>query len=115
MKRADESFSVGWGFVGTGRMGQEQADQQRKMNRQGEDDADHEIYRCYFKFPQGCPMMQGVNHGAWGLFEKGTGRLMALATPGDLHCGWMSRYWSPQKNAEGIKMGINVLMYYLTH
>ena len=75
----------------------------------------HELYRCYFNFPKGCPIMQGVDHGAWGLFEKGTGRLMTIATPGDLHCGWMSRYWSPEKNMESIKMGINVLMYYLTH
>jgi hypothetical protein len=74
----------------------------------------HEIYRCYFNF-KGCPIMQGVDHGAWGLFEKGTGRLMTVATPGDLHCGWMSRYWAPEKNLDGIKMGINVLMYYLTH
>jgi hypothetical protein len=76
---------------------------------------DHEIYRCYFNFPKGCPIMQGVDHGAWGLFEKGTGRLMTVATPGDLHCGWMCRYWNPEKNLDGIKMGINVLMYYLTH
>ncbi|MBA2482540.1 MAG: DUF4159 domain-containing protein [Planctomycetes bacterium] len=76
---------------------------------------DHEIYRCYFEFPGGCPVMQGVDHGAWGLFEQGTGRLMTVVTPGDLHCGWMSRYWAPEKNTEAIKMGINVLMYYLTH
>jgi hypothetical protein len=76
---------------------------------------DHEIYRCYFEFPGGCPMMQGVDHGAWGLFEQGTGRLMTVVTPGDLHCGWMSRYWDAQKNMQAIKMGINILMYYLTH
>jgi hypothetical protein len=75
----------------------------------------HEIYRSYFEFPKGCPLMQGVDHGAWGLFEKGTGRLMTIATPGDLHCGWMSRYWEPAKNSEAVKMGINILMYYLTH
>lgn len=75
----------------------------------------HELYRCYFNYPKGCPIMQGVDHGAWGLFEKGTGRLMTVVTPGDLHCGWMSRYWAPEKNLDGIKMGINVLMYYLTH
>jgi hypothetical protein len=75
----------------------------------------HELYRCYFEFPKGLPIMQGVNHGTWALFEKGTGRIMTLVTPGDLHCGWMSRYWSPEKNMEAIKMGINVLMYYLTH
>lgn len=75
----------------------------------------HELYRCYFNFPQGCPIMQGVDHGAWGLFEKGTGRLMTVATPGDLHCGWMSIYFGSTRDTEAIKMGINVLMYYLTH
>lgn len=75
----------------------------------------HEIYRCYFNFPKGCPFMQGVDHGAWGLFEKGTGRLMTVATPGDLHCGWMSIYFGAMRDMEAIKMGINVLMYYLTH
>ena len=45
----------------------------------------------------------------------GHGELQTVATPGDLHCGWMNRYWSPEKNLEGIKMGINILMYYLTH
>jgi hypothetical protein len=67
------------------------------------------------RIPNGCPAMHGVDHGAWGLFENGTGRLMTVVTPGDLHCGWMNRYWSPEKNLEGIKMGINILMYYLTH
>jgi hypothetical protein len=47
---------------------------------------DHELYHCYFDFPDGCPHLQGVNHGGWGLIEKGTGRIMSLATPGDLHC-----------------------------
>jgi hypothetical protein len=75
----------------------------------------HEIYRSYFNFPKGCPVMQGVDHGAWGLFEKGTGRLMTVATPGDLHCGWMSLYFGAVRDLEAIKMGINVLMYYLTH
>ncbi|MCZ7649199.1 MAG: DUF4159 domain-containing protein [Planctomycetota bacterium] len=74
----------------------------------------HEIHRCYFHFDR-CPVMQGVDHGLWGLFEKGTGRLMTVVSPGDLHCGWMNRYWAPEKNLEGIKMGINILMYYLTH
>jgi hypothetical protein len=75
----------------------------------------HEIYRSYFNFPKGCPVMQGVAHGAWGLFEKGTGRIMTVATPGDLHCGWMSIYFGAANDTEAIKMGINVLMYYLTH
>jgi hypothetical protein len=76
---------------------------------------DHELFRIFFKFPNGCPHMQGVNHGAYGLFEPGTGRLMSIATPGDLHCGWMCRFWKEDKNMEAIKMGLNIIIYYLTH
>jgi hypothetical protein len=76
---------------------------------------DHELYRIFFKFPNGCPHMQGVNHGAFGLFEPGTGRLMSIATPGDLHCGWMCRFWKEEKNMEAVKMGLNIIIYYLTH
>ena len=75
---------------------------------------DHEIFRIYFKL-NGCPAMQGVDHGAWGLFEKGTGRLMSVITPCDIHCGWMSKYFSERKNMDAIKMGINILLYYMTH
>jgi hypothetical protein len=64
--------------------------------------------------------MQGVHMhegkpGAWGLFEPGTGRIMAYLDPGDLHCGWMCRYWPMDKNLQAIKMGINVLIYFLSH
>ena len=76
---------------------------------------DHEIYHVYFDFPNGSPHMQGVPHGAYGLFERGTGRIMTYCDPGDLHCGWMCKYWAMPKNIEAIKMGINVILYFLTH
>jgi len=76
---------------------------------------DHEIYHVYFDFPNGSPHMQGVPHGAYGLFERGTGRIMTYCDPGDLHCGWMCKYWPMPKNIEAIKMGINVIIYFLTH
>jgi len=76
---------------------------------------DHEIYHLYFDFPNGSPHMQGVPHGAHGLFERGTGRIMTYLDPGDLHCGWQCRFWAPEKNLEAIKMGINVIIYFLTH
>lgn len=76
---------------------------------------DHEIYRIFFKFPNGCPHLQGKKHGAFGLFEPGTGRLMSVATPGDLHCGWMCRFFGPERDLEAIKMGLNIIIYYLTH
>lgn len=76
---------------------------------------DHEIYRIYFEFKDGCPHMQGVKHGAWGLFEPGTGRIMTIDTSGDLHCGWMCQYFGKTNDLNAIKMGINILIYFLSH
>jgi hypothetical protein len=82
---------------------------------------DHEIYHIYFDFGQaGSPHMQGVHMhegkpGAWGLFEPGTGRIMAYLDPGDIHCGWVCKFWPMDKNIQAIKMGINVLIYFLSH
>ena len=76
---------------------------------------DHEIFHCYFDFPDGAPHCQGVPSGAGGLFEPGTGRIMTLVTPGDLHCGWCCEYFKPEVNEAALKMGINIIIYFLTH
>ncbi len=76
---------------------------------------DHEIHNCYFHFPKGAPFLQGTNHGPFGLFEKGTGRLMTYVTPGDLHCGWTCMFFNQKQKEDSIKMGINIIIYYLTH
>jgi len=76
---------------------------------------DHEIFHIYYDFKRGCPHMQGVPNGAYGLFERGTGRIMTINCPGDIHCGWVNQYWEPPKNLEAIKMGINIIIYYLSH
>jgi len=79
---------------------------------------DHEIFHIYYDMKEGCPHMQGKRAGrsnAWALFERGTGRIMTFATPGDIHCGWMCRYWGMDKNMEAIKMGINIIIYFLSH
>lgn len=76
---------------------------------------DHEINHCYFDFPNGAPFIQGVNHGAYALFEKGTGRIMTYLTPGDLHCGWTCQWNTPEQNEAALRMGINIIIYYLTH
>jgi len=79
---------------------------------------DHEVFHSYFDFTTGSPHMQGTRFAtsnAAGLFEPGTGRIMTYICPGDLHCGWVCRFWAEEKNMEAIKMGINVLIYYLTH
>jgi hypothetical protein len=76
---------------------------------------DHEIFHIYFDFPEGSPELQGVPHGTYGLFEPGTGRIMSWLSSGDIHCGWCSRFFTPEKNLAAIKMGINVIIYFLTH
>ena len=76
---------------------------------------DHEIHHGYFRFPKGAPFLQGVNHGAWALFEKGTGRIMTYLTPGDLHCAWTCLWCGKDKSEECLKMGINIIIYYLMH
>ncbi|MDD5348963.1 MAG: DUF4159 domain-containing protein [Chthoniobacteraceae bacterium] len=76
---------------------------------------DHEIFHCYFDFPEGCPECQGVPHGAYGLFEPGTGRIMTWLSSGDIHCGWCNHWFTPEKNLNAIKMGINIIIYFLSH
>ncbi len=76
---------------------------------------DHEIYHCYFEFPKGAPFFQGKDHGGFGLFEKGTGRIMTFLTPGDIHCGWTCMFFNQSQNEESLRLGINIIIYYLTH
>jgi hypothetical protein len=39
---------------------------------------------------------------------------MTVATPGDLHCGWCGMF-SPEMSMDSIKMGINIVIYALSH
>jgi hypothetical protein len=76
---------------------------------------DHDIYHCYFDFPDGTPNIRDTRRDAHGLFEPGTGRLMTYVTPTDVHCGWCCMYFSKERNEAAIRMGINIIIYYLTH
>jgi hypothetical protein len=76
---------------------------------------DHEIYHVYFDMKNGCPHLQGVPHGTHGLFERGTGRLMTVCCPGDIHCGWTMDFFDPEANLEAVRMGINTVIYFLSH
>jgi len=76
---------------------------------------DHELYHCYFDFSDGIPNVRDTRRDAHGLFEKGTGRIMTYVSPVDLHCGWCCTYFSPDRNEAAIRMGINIIIYYLTH
>jgi len=80
----------------------------------------HELYHCYFDFPEGAVYLQGNRNlkGDYGLFEKGTGRIMTLCSPWDYHCGWCSiqtHWFTPEKSEAAVRMGINIIIYYLTH
>ncbi len=79
--------------------------------------ATHELYHCYFEFPKGALYLQGTkSHGGdWAVFEKGTGRIMSLITPWDYHCGWVNRFFTARLNDLSMRMGVNIVIYYLTH
>ncbi len=77
----------------------------------------HELYHCYFEFPKGALFLQGnkAHGGDWAIFEKGTGRIMSLIAPWDYHCGWCDRFFTPRLNDLSMRMGVNIVIYYLTH
>ena len=75
---------------------------------------DHEIYHCYFDLPK-LPFLQGQDVGAWATFDRKTGRILTFLTPTDLHCGWTGWYFRPELNLASLKMGINIIIYYLSH
>ncbi|HUU43421.1 MAG TPA: DUF4159 domain-containing protein, partial [Planctomycetota bacterium] len=76
---------------------------------------DHELYHCYFDFPKGLPFLQGQDIGSWATFDRKTGRILTLLTPTDLHCGWSCMFFTPELNLESLKMGINIIVYSLSH
>jgi len=76
---------------------------------------DHELFHIFYDFENGAPHLKGVPHGAFGLFEPASGRLSAIVTPGDVHCGWVNRWFSPEQNLAALKMGVNIVIYFLTH
>ena len=76
---------------------------------------DHPLYHCYFDLPKGLPYLQGEDLGAWATFDRRSDRILTLLTPTDIHCGWTCRFFGPEKNMEAFKMGINIIVYYLSH
>ncbi len=75
---------------------------------------DHEIYHCFHDIPNGSPYCWGDQIGDHGLFYKG--RLVALLTPNDVHCGWARQTprFIPHIKA-CLQLGVNVVIYALTH
>ena len=62
------------------------------------------------------PVMQGQNHGARGVF---TGeRLAVFLSSTDIHCGWCDSHgftFGRHNYRKAIQMGINIIMYALSH
>jgi hypothetical protein len=64
----------------------------------------------------GLPYMHGQNHGARGVFIGG--RLAVFLSSTDIHCGWCDSHgieFGKQSYEKAIQMGINVIMYAMSH
>jgi hypothetical protein len=72
---------------------------------------DHPVFHCFYDFPQGIPHMHGIPHGLHGLTLNG--RLLALLSPSDIHCGWTNgdKWYGHVKQVQSIQMGINIYLY----
>ena len=75
---------------------------------------DHPVFHCFHHFDDGCPHMQGVQHGLHGLTVNG--RVVALLSPSDLHCGWANgaQWFSPEQQQKSFHMGTNIYLYAMT-
>ena len=78
----------------------------------------HEIFRNVYDLSSiGLPYMKGQNHGARGVFIND--RLAVFLSSNDIHCGWCDNtrrnFPSPMQYEQAIQMGINIIMYAITH
>ncbi len=68
------------------------------------------------RYPKGWNRPHGQNHGARGVFMGD--RLAVFLSSNDLHCGWCDSQgleWSIEGYRQTIQMGINIILYALTH
>ena len=74
---------------------------------------DHEVFHNIYNFgDNGMPYIQGQDYGAMGVFMKD--RLAVFLNATDLHCGW-ARIMGAEKDRKAIEMGINIIMYAISH
>lgn len=75
---------------------------------------DHPVFHCFHHFDNGCPHMQGKQHGLHSLTVKG--RVVALLSPSDLHCGWTNgdQWFSASQQQKAFQMGTNIYLYAMT-
>jgi hypothetical protein len=81
---------------------------------------DHPIYHSFYEFPDGLPKIHehdGKPAQGFGIFYEG--RLVVFYTyECDLGDGWEDpevHNDPPEKREEALRMGINIVMHYLTH
>jgi hypothetical protein len=74
---------------------------------------DHPLFHCLYHFDE-WPHMQGTPHGPWGLTYNG--RLVALLSPSDLHCGWTNgdAWFGHDQQVKAMQMGANIYMLAMT-
>jgi hypothetical protein len=75
---------------------------------------DHPVFHCFHHFDNGIPHMQGTEHGLHGVTLDG--RVVALISPSDLHCGWVNgdAWFGGGKSDQALQMGINIYLYAMT-
>ncbi len=83
---------------------------------------DHEVFHNVYDMGAiGLPHVSGTNHGGRGVMLGE--RLAVFLSSTDIHCGWTDRpgQWygksarSPHAYKEAIQIGINIIMYALSH
>lgn len=76
--------------------------------------ADHPVFHSVFHMKNGMPHMQGTPHGLHGLVLDG--RVVALLSPSDLHCGWTNgdNWFGRGENSVALQMGTNIYAYAMT-
>ncbi|MBN1974118.1 MAG: DUF4159 domain-containing protein [Sedimentisphaerales bacterium] len=78
---------------------------------------EHEIFHNVYDLGSiGLPHMKGQNHGAKGVFSGN--RLAIFLSSNDIHCGWCDNSrtnFPPMKYEQALQMGINIIMYAISH
>jgi len=75
---------------------------------------DHPVFHTVFDFRDGIPHMQGTPHGLHGLMLNG--RIIALLSPSDIHCGWVNgdNWFGPGAALRAMQMGANIYAFAMT-
>ena len=74
----------------------------------------HEVFHNVHDMgDSGLPHVQGVQHGARGIFVGD--RLGVFLSPSDIHCAWAGHFPNTPPYRPAFKMGVNILMYAMTH